>query len=149
MISSLKRQGLYELSIGISKESYEDENEFLNDDDKAFGTISLAFSPSLCYLIDYAKYPKDLQIELDRTFGKHNEDNSSNFEITPSTTRVLSSKVPTSILSDEVVQDEEEAESSSQSIQIEESLLGVTPSPPAPEFYEIYDILYSHMSDPE
>ena len=49
----------------------------------------------------------------------------------------------------QVVQDEGEAESSTQSIQIEESLPGVTPSPTAPEFYEIYDISSSHIADPE
>ena len=65
------------------------------------------------------------------------------------TTRVIYSKVPASTLSDEVVQDEEEAESSSQSIQIEKSLLGVTPSPIAPEVYEIYDISSPHMIDQE
>ena len=36
-ISSLKRQGLYEVSIGLGKESYEDENDWLNDGDRAFG----------------------------------------------------------------------------------------------------------------
>ena len=45
--------------------------------------------------------------------------------------------------------DEEEAESSSQSIQIEESLLGVTPSLIAPEVYEIFDISSPHMADLE
>ena len=77
--------------------------------------------------------PKNLWTILDRTFGKHNEDHNSTLEITASTTRVLHSKVSASNLSDEVVQDEEEAEYSSQSIQIEESLLAVTPSPTAPE----------------
>ena len=52
-------------------------------------------------------------------------------------------------LYDEVVQDEEEVESSSQSIQIEESLLGVTPSPAAPKFYDIYDISSYNMADLE
>ena len=47
------------------------------------------------------------------------------------------------------VQDEEEAESSTQSIWIEEILLGVTPSPTAPEVYEIFDISSSHIIDPE
>ena len=108
MISSLKRQGLYEVSIGIGKETYEDENDWLNDGDRAFGTICLAFSPSLLYLIDSTEYPKDILTELDRTFGKHNEDHSSNLESTPNTTRVLYSKSSFSILSDEVVQDEEE-----------------------------------------
>ena len=60
MISPLKTQGLYEVSIGLGKESYEDENEWLNDDDRAFRTICLAFSPILHYLIDSVEYLKDL-----------------------------------------------------------------------------------------
>ena len=60
MISSLKRQDLYEVSIGLGKESYEDENDWINDGDRAFGTIHLTFSPSLHYLIDSIEYPKDL-----------------------------------------------------------------------------------------
>ena len=47
------------------------------------------------------------------------------------------------------VQDEEEAESSTWSIRIEESHFAVTPSPAATEVYEISDISYSHMSDLE
>ena len=86
---------------------------------------------------------------LDRIFGKHNEDCYSNMGSTFRTTRVLYSKVSASTLSDEFVQDEEEAKSSSQSIRIEESLLGVTPSPAAPEVYEISDISSPHMADPE
>ena len=39
MIASLKRQGLYEVSIGLGKESYEYENDLLNDGDRDFGTI--------------------------------------------------------------------------------------------------------------
>ena len=49
----------------------------------------------------------------------------------------------------ETIEDEEEAEFSSQSIRIEESLLGVTPSPDAPEVQEISHISYSHMDDIE
>ena len=86
---------------------------------------------------------------MDRAFGKHNEDHNCKLEITPNTTRVLYSKVLTSTLSDEVVQDEEEAESSTQSIRIEESLLAVTPSPDAPEVCEISNTSYSHMVDIE
>ena len=111
--------------------------------------ICLAFSPSQWrYLIDSVEYPKDIQKKLDRTLDKHNEDHYINLESTPSTTRVLYRKVSTSTLSDEVVQDEEE-ESSTQSIRIKENLLGVTPSPAAPKVYEIYDISSSHMADPE
>ena len=49
----------------------------------------------------------------------------------------------------EIVEDEEEAGFSSQSIRIEEILLGVTPSPTTPEVYAIYDISYRHMVDPK
>ena len=49
-------------------------------------------------------------------------------------------------LSDEVFQDEEEVESSTQSIQIEESLLAVTPSPDDLEVHEISDISSPHIT---
>ena len=104
------------MSIGLGKESYENENDWLNDGDRAFGAIGLALSDSLYYLICSAEYPKEIWTILDRTFGKHNEDHNSTLEITSSTTRVLYSKFSASTLSDEVVQDEEEAESSTQSI---------------------------------
>ena len=71
------------MSIGLGKESYE------NEDDRAFGAICLALSPSLRYLIGSTEYPKDLWKKLDRTFGKHNDDNNSPLEITSSTTRFL------------------------------------------------------------
>ena len=149
MIASLKRRGLYEVYIGLGKESYENDNYWLNDGDRAFGAICLALSPSLCYLIGSAKYPKDLWTKLDRTFGKHNEDHNSTLEITSSTTRVLYSKFSASTLSDEVVQDEDEAESSTHSIRIEESLPEVTPSLDASKFHEISDISYSHIAEIE
>ena len=81
--------------------------------------------------------------------GKHNEDCYRNMVSTFRTTIFFYSKFSASTLSNEVVQDEEEAESSSQSIRLEESLLGVTPSPAAPEVYEISDISFPHMDDPE
>ena len=39
MIVYLKRQGIYDVSIVLGKESYEDENDWLNDGDIYFGTI--------------------------------------------------------------------------------------------------------------
>ena len=60
MIASLKRQDLYEVSIGLGKESYGNENDWLNDDDGAFGAICLALSPNLRYLVKSAEYPKDI-----------------------------------------------------------------------------------------
>ena len=110
------------MSIGIGRESYENDNDWLNDGDIAFGAICLALDDRLYYLTDYAEYAKNFWPILNRTFGKHNEDNNSTLEITASTTRFLYSKFSASTLSDEVVQDEHEAKSSTLSIRIEESL---------------------------
>ena len=149
MIAYMKKRGLYEVSIGLGKEYYENENEWINDCDRAFGTIGLALDDSLYYLIpNHAEYQKKFWPILDRTFGKHNEDHNSTLEIAASTTRVLHSKVTATTLSDEVVQHEDEAESSTHSIRIAESLHEVTP-PDATEVYEISDISYSHMADLE
>ena len=108
------------------------------------------FSRSLLIdLIEFAEYPKDLWTKLDRTFGKHNEDYYRNLESTFRNTRFIYSKLSSSTLSDEFFQDEEEAESSTPSIRIEESLLGVALSTVALEVYEIHDISSSHMDDLE
>ena len=58
------------------------------------------------------------------------------------------SNVSTSILFVEVVQDEEITKYSTHSIWIVESFLIVTPSPIAPEVYEIPNIASSHTTDP-
>ena len=59
MIAYIKRRGLYEVSIGIGRETYENENYWLNDGDRAFGTICLALDDILYYLnLGSAKYPK-------------------------------------------------------------------------------------------
>ena len=107
MIAYLKRRGIYEVSIGLGKESYENDNDWINDGDRYFGAIGLALSPSFLYLTKYVEYPKDLWTKLDRTFGKHSEDHNSTLESTPNTTRVLDPKFSASTLSDEVVQNEE------------------------------------------
>ena len=59
---------------------------------------------------------------------------------TSRTIRILDPKIFASTLSDEFVQDEEEAEASTQSIWIEDSLHAVTPSPDALEVHDISDI---------
>ena len=59
MIASLKRRGLYEVSIGIGRETYENENDWLNDGDRAFGAICLALDDSLYYLTCSTEYPNN------------------------------------------------------------------------------------------
>ena len=108
MIASMKRQDLYEVFIGLGKESYESGNDWMTDGDAYFGAIGPALSPSLYYFIGSAEYAKEVWTKLDRTFSKHNEDHNSTLDITSSTKIVLCSKFSASTLSDEVVQDEDE-----------------------------------------
>ena len=136
------------MSIGHGEESFESENDWLNECDATFGTMCMAFSPSMRYLKRSIEYPKDLWKKLDITFGKNNEDHNSTLESTSNTISILDPKISTSTISDEVVQDEE-AETSTQSIRIEDSLHAVTPSPDAPEVHEISDISYSHIAYPK
>ena len=136
MIAYLMIRGVYEVSIGLSEECFSD-NDQLNKCDAAFGTIALGLSPSLRYLSRSIEDPKELWTRLDRTFGMIDEDCNSNLERIFSTISILNPKILASTLHDEVVQDEEEAEASTQSIRIEDSLLAVTPSLDALKVYEI------------
>ena len=149
MIVFLNRQDLYWVSDGFSRESFESENDWLNACDASFGIMKLALSPSLSYLSKSIKDPQELWTRLDRTFGMIDEDHNSTLESTSSTISILDPKILASTLSDEVVQDEEEAEASTQSIRIEDSLHAVTPSPDAPEVHEISDIPSPHMAEIE
>ena len=136
------------MSIGFGEEPFERKDDWINECDAAYGTMCMALSPSMHYLKISVKNPKDLWKILDRTFGMIDEDHNSTLESIFRTIIILNIKFSSSILSDEVVQNEE-AESSTQSIQIEDSLLAVTPSPDAPEVHEIYDISSPHISEIE
>ena len=116
MIASLKRQDLYGVSIGLGEESYEREIDWLNECDGDFGTIALALSPSLCYLSRSIEDPKELWTRLDRTFGMIDEDHNRTLESILKAIIILNPKFSSSTLSDEVVQDEEEAKASTKSI---------------------------------
>ena len=148
MIIFLNRQDLYWVSDGFRRESFESENDWLNACDAAFGIMKLALSPSLRYNLSRSiKHPQELWTRLDRTFGMIDEDHNSTLESTSSTISILDKKISASTLSNEFVQDEEEAEASTQLIRIEDSLHAVTPSPDAPEVHEIFDISYPHISE--
>ena len=118
----------------------------MNECDVYFGTMTLNLSPSLRYLNRSIEDPKELWTRLDKTFGKIDEDHNRNLESTSSTMSIIDPKLSASTLSDEFVQNEE-AESSTQSIRIEDSLHAVTPSPEASEFYEISNISSPHMAE--
>ena len=125
------------MSDGLGRNSFEIENDWLNAKDEAFEIMELALSPSMRYLSRSIKDPLELWKRLDITFGFG------------STTSILDPKSSASTLSDEVVQDEEEAETSTQSIRIEDSLHAVTPSPDASEVHEISDISSPHITEIE
>ena len=147
MFVFLNRQDLYLVSDGFGRESFKSENDQLNACDAAFGIMKLALSPSLHYLSRSIKDPQEIWTRLDRTFGMIYEDHNITLETTSSTISILDPKISASTFSDEVVQDEEEAETSTQSIRIEDSVHAVTPSPDAPEVHEISDISSSHISE--
>ena len=108
MISQLKRQDIYEISIGDGEESYEEPSDWLNDCDREIGAICLAISPCMHCLIDSVDYPKDLQTTLDRVLGKDNDDPSRYVESASSSSIIcISQDVSVSIVSDEVDHEEE------------------------------------------
>ena len=72
----------------------------------------MALSPSMRYLKRSVENPKDLWKILDRTFGMIDEDHNRTLESISSTISIPDLKISASTLSDEVVQDEEEAEAS-------------------------------------
>ena len=141
MIIFLKRQDLLWVSYGFSRKYFESENDWLNSKDVACEIMKLALSPSLPYLSRSTKDPEELQTRLDRTFGINSRWSTS------STRSILDPKILASTLSDEVVQHEEEAKASTQSIRIEDSLHAVTPSPDAPKVHEISDISSSRIAE--
>ena len=145
----INRQDLYWVSDGFGRESFESENDWINAQDAAFEIMKLALSPSLRQLSKSIKDPQELWTRLERTFGMIDEDNNSTLKSTSNTIIILDPKILASTLSDEVVQDEEEAEASTQSIRIEDSLHAVTPSPDALEVHEISDISSSHIAETE
>ena len=91
MISSLMRQGLCWVSIGLSKECFS-EIDWLNKSDGYFGTIAMGLSRSLCYLIRSIEDLKELWTRLDRTFGVIDEDHNRILERISSTISTLDTK---------------------------------------------------------
>ena len=142
------RKGLCRVSIGLDKECFSNI-DWINNSDGAFGTIAMGLSRSLRYLIRSIEDPKELWTRLDRTFGVIDEDHNSILERISSTISTLDPKISAFTLSNEVVQDEEEAETSTQSIRIEDSLHVVNPSLDAPKVHEIYNISYYHIAEIE
>ena len=109
IIIFLKRQDVLWVSNGLGRKYFESENDWLNAKDAAFEIMKLDVSPILCYLNRSIKDPQELWTRLDKNFGMIYEDHNSTLESTSNTIRILDIKISASTLSDEVIQDDEEA----------------------------------------
>ena len=106
MVAYLESHDLLDVSFGAGKEYYEEENDWLNDYDRAYGSMGMVMSPYMRYLVELLEYPFELWRNLDRAFCLQKEVDNTWRESNTSSS-VLPSNVSASILSDEVVQDEE------------------------------------------
>ena len=71
MCAYLKRKCLYDVSIGAMREldSCQEKCDWLNDNDRAYGTMCLAIPPTMHYLLDSAEFPFDIWINIDEPLG--------------------------------------------------------------------------------
>ena len=73
MVAYLESRDLLDVSFGTGKESYEDENYWLDDGKRAYAIMCMVMTPNMCYLMEYVEYPFDLWTNLDRYFGVQRE----------------------------------------------------------------------------
>ena len=71
MCAYLKKKCLYDVSIGAVREpeSCQEKYAWLNDNDRAYGTMCLSIPPTMRYLLDYVDYPFNIWINIDECFG--------------------------------------------------------------------------------
>ena len=76
MCAYLKRQCLYDVSIGVVREpeSCHEKDAWLNDNDRDYGTMCLAILPTMHYILDSANYPFELSRNPDEYLGMQQED---------------------------------------------------------------------------
>ena len=60
MAAYIEIHDLLDVSFGVGKESYEDEEYWLNDYDRAYGIMGMVMSPYMRYLMEYVEYPFEL-----------------------------------------------------------------------------------------
>ena len=64
MFVFLNRQDIYWVSNGFGRESFESENDWINEKDATFEIMKLALSPSLRYLSRSIKDPEEICVEI-------------------------------------------------------------------------------------
>ena len=106
MVSYLESHDLLDVSFGDGKESYENENDQLDDNEMEYPIMCMIMTPDMRYLIEYVECLFELWRNLNRAFDVHKEVDNTQRESNTSSS-VLPSNVSASIISDEVVQNEE------------------------------------------
>ena len=111
MCAYLKRQCLYDVSIGAMREpeSCQEKCDWLNDNDTAYGTMCLAIPPTMRYRFYFVDYPFELWRNLDEALWIQ-EEHVSYMESKQMGTSlcVLPPNILASCISQEVVWNEEE-----------------------------------------
>ena len=76
MFAYIKRHCLYDVSIGAMREldSFQEKYHWLNDNDRAYGTMCLAIPHTMCYLLDFFDYPLEICRNIDEALGIQQED---------------------------------------------------------------------------
>ena len=76
MCAYLKRKCLYDVSISAMTDpgSYEEKCDWINDCDRAYGTMCLAIPPTMRYLLDSTEYPFKIWRNIDEDIGVQKED---------------------------------------------------------------------------
>ena len=71
MCAYLKRQCLYDVSIRVVREpeSYQEKDAWINDNDRAYGTMCLDIPPTIHYLLDSTNYPFKIWRNIDEALG--------------------------------------------------------------------------------
>ena len=71
MCAYLKRKCLYDVSISAMREldSCQEKCDWLNDNDRSYGTMCLTITPTMRYLTDSTEYPFKLWINIDEALG--------------------------------------------------------------------------------
>ena len=110
MCAHIKSKFLYNVSIGVVREpdSRQEKDAWVNDNDRAYGTMCLAIPPTMHYLLDSADYPFELWKNIDETLGMQQKDVSYMESKQMGTSLCVLPMISASCISQEVVRNEEE-----------------------------------------
>ena len=108
MCAYLKMKCLYDVSIGVVREpeSFQEKDDWLNDNDRAYRTMCLAIPPIMRYILDSVDYPFELWRNIDESLGMQQEDVSYMERNQMGTSLYVLPMISASCISQEVVRNE-------------------------------------------